>query len=141
MFLVQTGLALVTVLGSCFCIISHFFFQPAPESLPSRFHGGDWGQKRGTPARSFGGFEKPVMNEQHTLKTTARLHHRKESGDEAVSIMGYATTVQSLLNNTRSFLLQKKSSNKAEQIYGAQNFERRRIDVRLRNFKCIFLLH
>ncbi|KAL8429394.1 hypothetical protein Efla_001232 [Eimeria flavescens] len=39
----RTGLALLTVIGACFCIASHFFFQSSPPSHHSTFRDADWG--------------------------------------------------------------------------------------------------
>lgn len=81
MFLIQTGLALLTVLGACFCITSHFFLQPTPHPHRPKFREADWvpSYMQMQPRRDN---KKPVSAESRT--ETRRPSDTPMSEDKAV---------------------------------------------------------
>lgn len=80
MFLIQTGLALLTVLGASFCVAYHFFSQPTPEPLPREFRSNEWGQ-RCVPSALHGKSRK--LNSAQS--EAPRPRHAGKPGPEAVS--------------------------------------------------------
>lgn len=83
MFLIQTGLALLTVLGACFCIVSHFFFQPTPVSHHLKYQNSDWGSLS-VPLPPRADHRKPASTESPT--ETLRFRRGGISEKEAVSL-------------------------------------------------------